>query len=234
MLELMMYLELPITLPEVLFLMAMSALVGLTVYGIIKLVGSARSDDEGMRNRRDRRRHRKTPPSSLDASGWTILVDGGNFAHGGDDAADVSLTYLQEVLDALVGRFSGAEVIVFCNAKLRHEFDEKDRRKFEKIVDNTERRRARGLPVFRETDGQKSEKLILNDARERERCIVVSNRMLRNGDAPRLRIGVPLMNVQQSERGVRLAKALRIFNNAENPEAKTTIPVGTYIRRRNG
>lgn len=94
MLELPMYLDVLITLPEVLFLMALSALFGLIVDGVIKFIRGGPSDGEGTQRRRRKRWCRNHPSSSLDISEWTILVDGSNFAQRGDGTTDVSLSNL--------------------------------------------------------------------------------------------------------------------------------------------
>lgn len=133
-------------------------------------------------------------PSRLfprDATGWTLLIDGSNFArrNGPDGREDPRLEHLLEVIEVLRVGFHGAEFIVFCDANLRHVLDAAgDKAAFLELV-------RCGDGRFRETHGKRADDVILEHARQHPRCIVVSNDRFRDEDHLAARVGVMLLRV---------------------------------------
>ncbi len=206
-------LDFPVPLSDVLAYLFFSALFGLALYGFILMALDTSSDDLGQKQRW------QAPVLPLDATGWTLLVDGSNFAYRGDE---VRLCHLLEVLAALRKRFENADIQVFCDANLRHKFGADDQRKFLAMV-------KRPDAHFHETHGKAADEVLLKHARKNPRCIVVSNDHFRDVDQLVLRIGVPLLKVGISRFGVRLSDKVDIFRDPSQPFRNSWVPVGRLI-----
>jgi rRNA-processing protein FCF1 len=205
-------LNFPVLLTDVILYLLLSAVVGVIVYGVVVFLRDVRSGEY--------QRPTRKPLLPVDATGWTLAVDGSNFAHRGED---VRLVYLEEVLDALKRRFENAEIRVFCDANLRYKFHGEDSREFLKLLKS----RNSG---FSETHGRKADEVLLKTARAETRWIVVSNdRFREDDDEIVLRIGVPLLKVRLSRTRIRPADTVDLFRDRARPFTKTSIPVGTFI-----
>lgn len=162
------------------------------------------------------------PPEPLDATGWTLVVDGSNFAHRGDD---VRLDYLKDVLSSLQHYFRNADLRVFCDANLRHKFDSDDRRRFERLIDKKSTR-------FRETHGQSADDVILRYAGDNPNCIVVSNDWFGKGDEVEKRRGIPLLRVEKPlSRDAFPHRYVNIFDDPDDPDRRKKVPVHDLFGR---
>jgi hypothetical protein len=162
------------------------------------------------------------PPEPMDAAGWTLVVDGSNYAHKG---SDVRLEHLQDVLSSLQHYFRGANLRVFCDANLRHKFDADDKRRFLKLLDGSSRQ-------LQETHGQAADDVILKYAGDNPNCIVVSNDWFSKGDEVQMRLDIPLLRIERTPAGdVFPHRYANIFDDPESPERRTRFPVEHLIDR---
>ena len=162
----------------------------------------------------------REPPEPVDASGWTLVVDGSNFAHWRDD---VRLEYLEDVLSSLEHYFDGARIRVFCDANLRHKFDGEEKRRFERMV-------GRNSSGFRETHGKSADDVLLTYASDKPRCIVVSNDWFAKGAELEMRLDVPLLRVERQPSGELFPhRYVNIFDDPDEPQARKKVPVGEFI-----
>ncbi|MGM0558981.1 MAG: hypothetical protein ACQEVA_21530 [Myxococcota bacterium] len=160
------------------------------------------------------------PPEPMDASGWTLVVDGSNFAHKG---SDVRLEHLQDVLSSLQHYFRNANLRVFCDANLRHKFNGDDKRQFKKLLEGSNRK-------FRETHGQAADDVILKYAGGNPRCIVVSNDWFSKGDEVQMRLDIPLLRIERTPAGeVFPHRYANIFDDPDEPEKRKRIPVRQFV-----
>lgn len=160
------------------------------------------------------------PPEPMDASGWTLVVDGSNFAHRG---SDVRLAHLQDVLDSLEHCFRDARVLVLCDANLRYKFEGEDKREFEELVQEHD-------SGFRETHGQAADGVILKHATDNGRCIVVSNDWFSKGDEVEMRQGIPLLRIERTPAGGSVPhRYVNIFEDPRQPEARKRVPVREVV-----
>ena len=186
----------PASLADVLALMAMASVVGLVLYGLVRLLlGNKPAPTQP---RRQRGSIFRSP--QMDASGWTLVVDGSNMAFRRDSrlGRDVARhEYLQEVVDVLQRQLVGANIIVFCDASLRHRFSGEGLAEFETSLKFS-------TTMYRQCPaGTSADRYILRYAKEHERCIVVSNDRFGNGDEVELRLNVPLLRVTMSRTSVK-------------------------------
>lgn len=179
------------------------ALIALVIYGLIDVFRGAST--------------KPRPP--IDATGWTLLVDGSNFAHRG---SDVQLAHLEEVLDELARRFQNADLRVFCDANLRYKFDDGDRKEFEQLL-----QRAPSNTTYVETHGKEADEVLLKYADKHDKCVVVSNDRFGKGDEIELRLDVPLLRVEIMANGVRLADRVHIY---KDPERAASVAVDDIVR----
>jgi hypothetical protein len=110
---------------DVVLLMMISGVVGVLLFGLIKAFRTPPADESASTDKKPRRTFER-----LDARGWTLVVDGSNFARHGDP----QLEHLRQVLRKLRYRFKDAKLRVFCDANLRYQFDEIDRKRFVRLV----------------------------------------------------------------------------------------------------
>lgn len=208
---------------DVITWMLLSAVVGLCIYGLLEALRQNRrsetdsdtSDSSDPHTRRKRRSKR----GPMDASGWTLFVDGSNFARHNDDGADnARLNDLDVVLDKLRSRFRNADIVVYCDANLRYLFDDEDRAAFERRLDTRQ---------YVVTHDEKADHPMLRNAREMSKCIVVSNDKFSDEPEADLRIGVPLLKVRISRCRVRLLSAVEIY---QNRHFKRNVPVEEIVR----
>jgi rRNA-processing protein FCF1 len=176
--------------PDIVPLVLSLAFVGLVLYAFVEMYRSAE------------------PASPLDAEGWTLVVDGSNFAHWSED--DVQLHYLLQVVEALEHRFQHADIRVYCDANLRYKFEDEDQNRFEKLVRDTAPHME-----FKETHGREADEAILEYADEHPRTIVVSNDRFSKGDEIELRIGVPLLQVERNPPAVQLSRQVDVYQDHE-------------------
>jgi rRNA-processing protein FCF1 len=176
--------------PDVVPLVLSLALVGLVVYALAQMYRSAE------------------PAPPLDAEGWTVVVDGSNFAHWSED--DVQLQYLLQVVEELEHRFQHADLRVYCDANLTYKFDDEDRDTFENLL-----RDAPPHLTFEETHGREADDAILEYAQNHLRTIVVSNDRFDKGDEIERRIDVPLLQVERNPPAVRLADQVDVYRDHE-------------------
>ncbi|TDP75220.1 hypothetical protein [Bradymonas sediminis] len=172
-------------------------------------------DDGSGRNDRWR-----APRPSLDATGWTLLVDGSNFAYRDlyDGSKEVRLSHLQDVLDALGRRFEHADIQVFCDANLRYKFDKEDKNQFLARVKCPN-------PSFHETHGKAADEVLLKYARRNPNSIVVSNDRFRDDDQLQQRVGVPLLKVELANSRVYLKPAVDFFGDPNQPFKNSRTPL---------
>lgn len=199
---------LPLPLEDVLAILMFTALLGLVVYGFVDMFTAPASDGE-------HRRGTPEPLHPLDATGWTLLIDGNNFAYRNSVPR---LEYLLEVIEILRHRFENAQIIVFCEANLRYKFSDEERREYVALFDTEDR-------AFIEVHGKEADEVILKRARQQRRCIAVSNDWFGKGEELQLRIGVPLLQIRRSRGRVRPADSIYIFRDPRRPQQKTIIPV---------
>ena len=163
---------------------------------------------------------RPEPPEVVDETGWTLVVDGSNFAHRGPD---VQLDHLRDVLDALDHFLPNARLRVFCDANLRYKFEGDDRDRFERLV-------ARDGGQFRETHGQVADDVILEYAHHHDQCIVVSNDWFAKGDEVQRRQGIPLLHVERTQGGdVYPHPYVVIFDDPDTPQQRKNIPLDVLV-----
>lgn len=137
------------------------------------------------------------------------------------------MRHLHEVLEALKQRFKNADILVYCDANLRHKLGADDAREFRSLVDGPK-------PKFRETHGKSADEVLLKYARAHDNCIVVSNDHFRQEGEIELRIGVPLLKVTISRSGVRLSDKVDIFLDPDRPFKNSWAPVGRLINSLSG
>ncbi len=172
------------------------ALVGLVVYAFVQMFRSA------------------GPAPPIDAEGWTLVVDGSNFAHWSDE--DVQLQYLLQVVEALERRFQHADLRVYCDANLKYKFDDEDQSTFEDLL-----RDAPSHMVFKESHGREADDAILEYAQNHPETIVVSNDRFGKGDEIELRVGVPLLQVERNPPAVRLADQVDIYQDHDRAATRS-------------
>jgi rRNA-processing protein FCF1 len=192
--------------PEALRLLLIAAVFGLLVYLFFRaLFGTSAGYHE--------------PPEPMDASGWTLVVDGSNFAHHDND---VRLSHLEDVVESLEHYFKDARVRVFCDANLRHKFGDQDARRFEQRVNNE--------ADISETHGQSADDVILKYASDHPRCIVVSNDRFSKGDEIEMRQDVPLLRIERPTGGRAFPHSyVDIFDNPNQPDARKRVAVRDLV-----
>lgn len=169
-----------------------------------------------VRTARDRR-----PPPALNARGWTLVVDGSNVSYRRNRAR---LAYMEEVLEMLRARFAGAELLVYCDASLRHQFRGEERKRFEALL------KERDSGFVQSPKGRKADDFILGHAREHRRSIVVSHDWFSKGPELEMRLGVPLLRISFQDPKPRLAEKIIVFHDQENPERPTLYPLEPFLK----
>ncbi|AWV88728.1 type II toxin-antitoxin system VapC family toxin [Bradymonas sediminis] len=202
----------PLSLLEIILIALLLAIIGRVVFRLLQWRPG--------RPQKPARPKRRASKARLNAAGWTLLVDGSNFAHrdakGG--TTKVRLDYLMEVLRVLEHRFKNAKIKVFCDANLRYKLNKTDQPKF---IAEVERRK----PRFFETHGKSADDVLLQYARKNKKCIIVSNDRFSKGDEPALRIGTPLLKISISARGVRLPLKFDHFRDPDRPSKNSRTPL---------
>ncbi len=165
-------------------------------------------------------RRRQTRKSRFNATGWTLLVDGSNFAHRttNNGSTKVRLHHLMEVLNLLEHHFKNADIKVFCDANLRYKLNKTDQRKF---IAEVEQRK----PRFHETHGKSADDVLLQYARKHKKCIIVSNDHFSKDDEPNLRLGTPLLKLNISPHGPRLPRTFDLFRPPAQPFKHSPTPL---------
>lgn len=215
MVEFLNIISLPAAFTEVIFLMVVSAVVGLVVYGIWKFIPDDETEQEAP--------WKPGPKPPLDATGWTLVVDGSNYAHRNfRNQLDVKLEHLEEVLSALERRFQNAKFIVFCDANLRYKVKKNEVERYDLYLSEN----IWAEYDFRETHGQAADGVMLKYACKNAPCIVVSNDKFENGEEVTLRQDVPLLKMRWRTTPVRAYPSV-IVHGIMNSR---TIPVGILIK----
>jgi rRNA-processing protein FCF1 len=211
-----------LSISDVLLLMMISGVLGILLFGLIKAFHETDGDDQAFeKQRKDSQKNKgRRTINRLDARGWTLVVDGSNFARHGDP----QLEHLRQVLRKLRYRFKGAKLRVFCDANLRYQFDNIDRKRFVRLVEKDDDR-------FTETHDRCADDVILEYAQDNPRCIVVSNDWFGKGDEIEKRQQIPLLRVDFTRSGkARLYRNVYIFRNPLRPHSKTSIPVARLLQ----
>ncbi len=165
-------------------------------------------------------RRRPNPKSRFNATGWTLLVDGSNFAHRSTNngSTKVRLHHLMEVLNLLEQHFKNANIKVFCDANLRYKLNKTDQRKF---IAEVEHRKSR----FHETHGKSADDVLLQYARKNKKCIIVSNDQFSKDDEPNLRLGTLLLKLNISPHGPRIPLTFDLFRHPTQPFKNSPTPL---------
>lgn len=158
------------------------------------------------------------PLKPVDGRGWTLVVDGSNMSYRRNKAR---LAYMEEVLEMLGARFEGAEMVVYCDASLRHQFRGEERERFEEMLREDER--------FRQAPkGRKADDFLLQYGRE-HRAIVVSHDWFSKGPELEMREGVPLLRISFREEPPQLAQKIIVFEDGENPERPSVYELEAFL-----
>ncbi len=195
--------------PDALRLLLIATVFGLFVYVFFRaMFGTSKGYHE--------------PPDPVDATGWTLVVDGSNFAHLG---SDVRLEHLQNTLSSLRHYFKNADFEVFCDANLRHKFEGEDKQQFKRLV-------GQSSAPFTETHGQSADDVILAYAADNPRCIVVSNDWFSKGDEVEMRQGIPLLRIERSLGGeVFPHPHVNVFDDPQDVERRMKVPIEDLVGR---
>ena len=162
---------------------------------------------------------RREPLEPLDARGWLLVVDGSNVSYRENKAR---LKHLEEVLDLLRHRFQGADLLVYCDASLRHQFRGKERQRFEALLAKD--------PTFRQAPkGRKADDFILAHAAENPRAIVVSHDRFSKGPELEMRLKVPLLRISFHEDPPLLAEKILRFEDEDDPERPSLYELETFL-----
>ncbi|MFU8805074.1 MAG: NYN domain-containing protein [Bradymonadaceae bacterium] len=161
------------------------------------------------------------PPPPLDATGWTLVIDGSNVARHRDSP---DLNRLLSFLDNLHERLPGAEHVVFCDANLRHKFSREHREAYVALLGQRE-------PCFEECPGgTTADEVLLKYARDGWPCIVVSNDKFANRDEVRLRQGIPLLKFSvKKDNTAHASQNVVVYKGADEMSRPTTIPLGRLL-----
>lgn len=161
----------------------------------------------------------RQPKKPYDAHGWTLVIDGSNVSYRRNKAR---LSYMDEVLRLLTGQFQGAELLIYCDASLRHQFKGEERSRFEDLLKKDPR-------YMQAPKGRKADDFLLHYARENPRSIVVSHDWFSKGPELEMRLGVPLLRISFRDDPPEIAEKIICFENPDDKERPTLYEVAHYL-----
>jgi hypothetical protein len=158
----------------------------------------------------------------LDASGWTFVIDGSNFAHSRDGSAN--LAHLLRVVLALRTQFVGLKPVVYFDASLRFKLPASQRNAYERLIESTS-------PTFFEClPGKTADEYVLRYASNHPQAIAVSNDRFRDLPERKWRLGVLLLRVPVYETVVVPAATVDVYADPERPRHRHRLPLNRILQ----
>ncbi len=163
------------------------------------------------------------PPYSLNATGWTLVLDGTNLAHG--ELPHPDLDRLCRTVDTLKAGFRGAKIRIYFDASTQRKVPDDQKARYQRAINSPE-------PLcFECPSDAEADEILLGFAKNHGQTIVVSNDRFNKGDELHMRIGTPLLRVPfEDQMHPQLARNLHLFPNPNQPQQGTQVDVLDYLR----